>query len=743
MAISDLRDATDAAQFGSKAARLSALMRAGFRVPDGICISAESIDDPAIPAAVARLAPPFAVRSSGLNEDSGVASFAGQFETFLNVDAAGVPDAVRRCAESGRSDRVSAYARVHGIEAGGTAVLVQRMIAPEWAGVLFTANPVTQNLREMVVNAAAGLGDQVAAGTVKPRSLRIDRDGRNLGPDALEDALLRELARAGREIERVMAEPADIEWAWLHGELHILQARPITNIVRYPTRTKEYSNVYVWTNVNFAETMAKPVSPLGWSLMESAAQRTFGQSLRVRNDAGYRLFDFLFGRVYWNLTIFFGSPLLRRLMSDSLESLSPPLRAEFDRLAASGRVRPRPIFTLAQKLVLLVQAAFLVPWMALRMAITFITRPGLEDLEARMRARDGSGSRDLARAMQTIVRDAADDLRCDYMPSFLLSLVFFGLYMRLAPRLLGVGAAEALDLVTGEPDLTTQSNLALMELARLRMRSPAEFPAAFARHLEKHGHRGPNEQDVYYPRLAERPELALALIENCQRAPDRRRAARASVPWFLEPLRRLTARWLPMRENGKHYLMLAFHRVRRLALRLGAQLHAEGRLRAADDVFFLTIDELGRLPAAAVIESRKADFRRYATVRAPLLVTSDGGAFSITAPPSSGNVLRGDAASAGVATGRVRVIRDPGAGARIEPGEILVAPHTDPGWTPLFLTAAALVTEVGGIISHGAVVARELGLPAVVNVADATTLLRDGEMITVDGSKGEVRRSSQ
>lgn len=356
------------------------------------------------------------------------------------------------------------------------------------------------------------------------------------------------------------------------------------------------------------------------------------------------------------------------------------------------------------------------------------------------------------------MQGAGDDMHGEYLPRFLLSVVFFGLYAKLAPRLLGAGPAEALELVAGEPDLTTQANLSLWELAEIGRRSPERFEEAFARHLERWGHRGPNEQDVYYPRLADAPELARALVENCAGpSPQARRAGRerrarermASVPWarrvLLEPLRRLAARWLPHRENGKHYLMLAFQRARRLAVRLGERLASEGVLREAEDVFFLTVDEIaafGRGKALPVerVAPRKADFRRYASVRVPLMVTSDGWAMADGAVAAGGAVLRGDAASAGVATGRVRVIRDPHAGARLEPGEVLVAPHTDPGWTPLFLAASAVVTEVGGIISHGAVVARELGLPAVVNVAGATTVLKDGETVTVDGSRGEVRR---
>jgi pyruvate,water dikinase len=205
---------------------------------------------------------------------------------------------------------------------------------------------------------------------------------------------------------------------------------------------------------------------------------------------------------------------------------------------------------------------------------------------------------------------------------------------------------------------------------------------------------------------------------------------------IARPFQRAASRFLPYREDGKHYVMLILGLARRRLVDIGEKLRAEGVLAEADDVFFLTLLELKKLPAdhRDLIARRRWEFVKYRDVRPPLVVTSEG----IPEPPRSSG-LRGDGVSPGVARGRARVVLDPVRDGVLEAGEILVAPHTDPGWTPLFLKAAAVVTEVGGALSHGAVVAREFGLPAVVNVTGATSMLKTGDWIEVNGDTGEVR----
>ncbi|MEO5779231.1 MAG: PEP/pyruvate-binding domain-containing protein [Arthrobacter oryzae] len=289
--------------------------------------------------------------------------------------------------------------------------------------------------------------------------------------------------------------------------------------------------------------------------------------------------------------------------------------------------------------------------------------------------------------------------------------------------------------------------------------------------LARYGHRAVAEIDPGMPRWSEQPDHILGMITNYLRvqdpeqAPDRQFAraaehADARVRSLVERSRgrsRLRARLVQLclsrarqlsglRELPKFYFILVLAEMRRQLLAVGADLVRAGRINDADDIFFVDFDEArvglrGADLHGLVAERRQVYRREMQRRRIPRILLSDGTdveAVLLAAAPHADGALAGTPASAGTATGKVRVITDP-VGARLEPGEILVVPSTDPGWTPLFLTAGALVMEMGGVISHGAVVAREYGIPAIVGVPDATTLLHTGETVVVDGAAGTVR----
>jgi phosphohistidine swiveling domain-containing protein len=298
---------------------------------------------------------------------------------------------------------------------------------------------------------------------------------------------------------------------------------------------------------------------------------------------------------------------------------------------------------------------------------------------------------------------------------------------------------------------------------------PAAAQSGLKEFLAKYGHRAVAEIDLGMPRWSEEPDHILGMISNYLRVddpeqtPDRQFAraadhaearigdlvARAGSAGRLRGrlvslcLRR-TRQLAGLREFPKFCIILVLAEMHRQLREVGAELVRIGVIDAAGDVFFLDFDELRVGLRGADLKGIVTRRRRLYDVelrrrRVPRLLLSDGTDVEAAAKPlpAAGDHLTGTPASAGTATGKVRVIMDP-VGARLEPGEILVAPSTDPGWTPLFMTAGALVMEMGGVISHGAVVAREYGIPAVVGVADATTRLRDGQSITVDGAAGTV-----
>ncbi|MFG3436281.1 PEP-utilizing enzyme [Nonomuraea sp. NPDC047897] len=359
----------------------------------------------------------------------------------------------------------------------------------------------------------------------------------------------------------------------------------------------------------------------------------------------------------------------------------------------------------------------------------------------------------------------------------------------LAARLSGVPLAEMQDVLRSLPaNPTTEMDLQLWalagrvepepfrelpvdELAR-RYRDGALPPKAqreIAGFLDRYGHRGVAEIDLGLPRWSEDPTHILGVLANYLRAgvaagppPDALFArgaadAEAAVAAVVARARRRgrlrgavtrfalsrTRAYGGLRELPKFHLVQTLAGLRRSMLAVGEHLVATGVLAEPHDVFFLTFAEARAAPAGGDLRERVAG-RRAAHERetrrrhVPRIMLSDGtepeAQAAVTADPGA---LTGSAASAGTVTGPARVVLDP-VGAHLEPGEILVCPSTDPGWTPLFLTAGGLVMEMGGAMSHGAVVAREYGIPAVVGVADATHRIVTGARITVDGAAGTV-----
>ncbi len=413
-------------------------------------------------------------------------------------------------------------------------------------------------------------------------------------------------------------------------------------------------------------------------------------------------------------------------------------------------------------------------------------------LEAELRLAEPATSAQRLEFTEQILGRTIDGLIRATLPGPSVGYIFLAVARRL---LRGIAPPRELEAVLrGLPhNVTTEMDLELWKLAvsigddpvsrgEFLAKSPEELSAEYLGgtlppqaqagvrgFLARYGHRAVAEIDLGMPRWSEQPDHILGMISNYLRvedpeqAPDRQFAraaehaedrirslverARVRSPWrarAVELCLRRVRQLAGLRELPKFYIVLVLGEMHRQLLRIGADMASAGTISAAEDVFFLDFDEIRVGLRGADLTGMVADRRRLYDIelrrrRIPRLLLSDGtdveAAMMAKSPPSG--ALSGTPASAGTATGRVRVIMDP-VGAHLEPGDILVAPSTDPGWTPLFLTAGALVMEMGGVISHGAVVAREYGIPAVVGVPDATTRLRNGQTVTVDGAAGTI-----
>ena len=612
--------------------------------------------------------------------------------------------------------------------------------------------------------------------------------------DALSDAQLRELAALGARVEAHFGRPQDIEWAIdRDSKLRLVQSRDITTLYPLPKNAPDPdSELRVYFSANVAQGVFQPFTPMGlqtFKLIGSALARVFGVAVDdaatgppLTVEAGMRL--------YIDLTSAMRDPFARELPERVMGVMEFRSQAIFAMLREDPRLAPRGSASRSRLTVLRKVLRTGAPQTAVRALL----RPDATR-ERLLREVDAAIGSVRIPAAPSDRLDAYEQLVLTLMPRLfprLVGLVATGmLSYTLAARLLGRRArpGEMQTVLRGlAHNPTTEMDLELWRIARraredpasrsaLESGTPAQLSADYTEgslperlqrdmsaFLARYGHRAIAEIDLGLPRWSEDPAHLLGAIANYQRldeaalAPDAQfargaREAEAMIATLVSRVhgpRRLLVRFLlsrmrllgGLREQPKFQIMRIFAIGRAMIAPVGSALAERGLVDAPDDVFFLTLPEARRAVAGedlrATVAERRATYRRELARRhVPRVLLSDGTDAETLLPSSADGGITGTPASPGVARGVARVILSP-AGARLEPGEVLVAPSTDPGWTPLFLTASALVMEMGGMMSHGAVVAREYGIPAVVGVPDATGRIATGARVVVDGSAGTV-----
>lgn len=826
------------ADVGGKAFALAALVQAGFDVPGFFAIAsgAESSDRgvlaEAIAAAVQRLAADgarLAVRSSAVDEDGTGHSFAGQLESYLDVSAGDVVARVEDVWRSGRSARVDAYRRERGLDGTPTspAVIVQRMLSPEAAGVAFSADPVRGRRSVALVAAVPGLGDRLVSGEADADQYEVSRDGTvtvaSLREGATDPVLqapeIAAVARLAREAARHFGRAQDIEWAIERGRLHLLQSRPVTTLAGLADPD---GGRRIWDNSNIAESYGGITTPLTFSFARTVYAEVYRQFCvmmavpRAVVDDHRSTFDNMLGlvrgRVYYNLISWYrvlamlpGFSVNRTFMEQMMGVREPmPDEVLADLTPASRAERWKDGLRLARALVGLGVALTKLPRQIARFYDRLETALGAPAPLAELRLDE------LAAHYRTLERQLLTRWDAPLVNDF-FAMIFYGVLRTLCVKWVGDASGSLQnDLLTGEGGIISAEPARLVqELARIASSDAAftralveapladvraaivtpgheAFRAAYDAYLAKFSDRCLDELKLESPTLADDPLMLLRSIGRlAQTSRDReaagatparpaeagagsaarRLAAEARVASALSarPIRRAVftrvlrqARTrVQSRENLRFERTRVFGRVRRIFVEAGRRLAADDRLDVPDDVFYLEVAEVlglveGTVSAAnlgPIARARRAEFDRYRGEDAPADRFETRGAvwvgnrFTASRPPVtlSDDERRGIGCCPGVVEGRARVITDP-RGAELTPGDILVAERTDPGWILLFPAASAVVVERGSVLSHSAIVARELGLPAVVSLPGLTSWLKDGDHIAVDGTNGIVRR---
>jgi phosphohistidine swiveling domain-containing protein len=850
---------------------LAALMRAGLPVPEGFCVTAEAyrahvstlrLGKPQrkclaatreliscselasetateIRAAFKRLRTPLiAVRSSGTAEDLPGHSFAGLYDTYLrSVDADGCIEHVKRCWASLWTERAFDYRTQNGFphDKAAMAVVVQRLVAADAAGVIFTADPVSGSPDRVIVEACWGLGEALVSGKVTPDRFVIRRDSlsivdRSISTKSVEtafsptgspveqpvpparadkpsisDAAAQKLARLALKAEQVFGTPQDIEWALAGPNLFLLQSRPITTLGKphYRTETaaaKSWADRQVWSNTNTAEVLPGVLTPLVWSTVgEFIGDLLGGVIARIGISFGENPFiGEVAGRAYTNLNTFTGMvrrmPFASRMDQAQMfggQNLKPEDRARLE-LGADDLpdIKVSPLKTL-----------FKLPGFMLWMSRHGPGR-GRKWIAAALTAYEKKPRPDLPQfseaelsdnAVATLAQMGVGGEGLGYaLAGMMFTSVLYDLCKRWFKDQTGVNASR---LLAGTGELqSAEAGIELWRLGRQATSSPElreamlsagtwaelqprlencepgrDFLARWDRFLHLHGHHARGEMNMFNPRWREQPDYVLEIIRSFVRAEgstdpeaDQRRHAAERDRLRAELLGRLhnpVKRWVfgyvvrqarfsaAIRENVKDAAIRIFADTRALVVELGRRLAARGVLAGADDMFFLRLEEIAPIVSGNAgfdvrvrVAERRAEYERNLALSPPAIVVGryDPAKHKPDVFDSTSKELSGLAVSPGVVTGPARVILLAGA-EQVLPGEILVAPFTDPGWTPYFIPAAGIVMDQGGLLSHGSIVAREYGIPAVVNVGPATKIIKTGQMIQVDGNAGRVR----
>ncbi len=812
---------SDTGQAGRKAAALGELLAAGLPVPGGFVLTASALEytlaatglgghPPPEQVAEVRLPPPvaaaidgvaaaaagaqLAVRSSGIAEDLPGMSYAGQYETVLHVTGpADLAAAVRACWASAFTTRVNAYQKGRGLPATQRmAVLIQYMVPATAAGVAFSANPVTGDRSEVMVNAVRGLGNRLVAGQVSPEEWLVREEEARRSPGAetaLTDAQARAVAGLARRIAARFGEPQDIEWALEGDQLWLLQARPITSLPEPPVAQVPVP-VEVPPGHWRRDTL---ISPRPWSPMQTSVFMPL-LTRTSRRIAAYGLAEGIEYRQIggWTYTRFV--PL------DGTAEVSARIQAIVE---AIGSDEP---------------ARVIEDWYEL-------DGPRIATRSSELAAADLAAMDDktLGEHAGEVTRFAADSLDALFHVGG-AGLFIIGELGVLCRDLVGWDVSQTLRLVVGLPSKTTEPAFRLAALARdaavrpdvrgllehVDSRTPAlvaervpEFAAQVAEYLDAYGHR-PMAFEVAEPTLHERPELVLSLIRDQiargyspeaearslgrERAAATREAREALAACGAEDRDRFeralarAQRAFPVRDDKAFYTAVAWALVRYALREIGRRIAGRQVIREPDDVFFLHFDEAtdallnggdhqadvgrrrgmnawalanpgppsyGDPPAQAVASDGDAGAAGWIRSLPPgaqraiavmMWIAKVGGAPEQAADTGGG--IRGVAASPGRYTGPARIITGEDMFGKLRPGDVLVCPETTPQWAVLFPIVGALVTDTGGLLSHPAIIAREYRVPAVVATGDATRRLRDGQLVVVDGTTGEVEVAS-
>lgn len=727
----------------------------------------------------------YAIRSSATAEDLPEASFAGQQDSYLNITGKkSVLAHISKCWASLYTERAVIYRKQNGYDERNVyiSVIVQKMVAAEVSGIMFTADPVTNNRKVISIDAAFGFGDKIVSGRVSPDLYKVagaEILSKNLATETLAGATLKDdqiltLAGIGRKIEKHFGYPQDIEWCLADDKFYIVQSRPVTTLYPVPDANDDGNHVYI--SVGHQQMMTDAMKPLGLSFWKLTAGRPM-------YEAG--------GRLFVDVANELASPVKRDILLNLFGKSEPLIRDALVTIVQRSTKEYIPDKN-DQSLPLSRYDTLMDYDTTIVTDLIANSEASLTDLKEKIEKKSGVD----------LINFIFEDL--DQLKKSLSNPQSFGVFMTAMNASSWInekiydwlGEKNVADTLSQSVpnNITSEMGLALLDVADairpypdvinymqnvkndgflndlVNFNGGSESKKAVDDYLEKYGMRCVGEIDITKTRWSEKPAILFPLIlsniksfasgESKRRFEKGQREALRKEEELLARIKNLpdgeekareTKRMIDLvrnligyREYPKYSIVSRYCVYKKSLLKEAERLVQANVLQDKKDIFYLTLEELregiyNNKSNAHLIDKRKKEFKSFEKLNPPRVMTSDGeivtGEYKRANLPA--DAIVGLPVSSGVIEGRARIILNV-ENASLEEGDILVTSFTDPSCTPLFVLIKGLVTEVGGLMTHGAVIAREYGLPAVVGVQNATNLIKDGQWIRVNGTEGYV-----
>lgn len=719
----------------------------------------------------------WAVRSSSNLEDLPMASFSGLYDSYLNIHGLdNIIDSIKKCWASLWNERAMVYRENNklGHDQCKMAVIIQEMVDAQYSGVMFTKHPDPEKENKMILEYSEGLGEGLVSGRMTPYSCEIHKSIRKIyhmrvpAINGLSDKRINELSNIALKVEKYFGEPQDIEWAFDGKEIYLLQTRPITG-----SNFKSMNTIDdIWTRANIGEVLPSVITPFTWDIFRATLFNC--PQLVAKGPQNGHIFEdsikLINGRCYLKLKFFLNSFCYLPYVTPQVMKhvLGVDVVSQTSSYMRSGGI-----------LVKLAQCLFILDAFKILPRISLMLKR-LPDIPSQHIA-------NLEKLIQWNAQCFHLHIKCTAY-----SIGAFALLSHNLQKWIPSEAEKFLTLIlTGKENLqTAKQGVSLWEIANFisqrkelkdivqrnfnwsqltdelkKVKASGQLLTMLHGFLNMNGARAAEEFELSIPRWKEDPSFIIEIITKYLNIADKksvlqdisfrneqRDKAIGSIRSSLGMRQRfIFSRMLAsykdyctLRENIKYRLMEGYSVIRGIFLTIGTRLESEELMESKDDIFFLRPYEIisilnGKQPANEIkdlIIDRKAQHMRWESQHAPELIFKSG--IQIQTQEGSNNLLKGIGCSPGIVEGYARVLKDISEMKFLQPGEILVTSHTDPGWTPLFLSCKAIVTEIGGFLSHGATVAREYGIPAVVGVNNALMKIHTGDFMQVNGTDGQV-----